>query len=284
MLVRKFVFFAAIVAVHLFLPTALIAGGISVDAGLTPGQDRWIFKLQARYLESGHDPTPMDREMKMYAYPFMLAYGLRPELTVMVRQAWMRREMEAMAMDDSWTGRGDFLLLTKYRLYRANTSEYTLGIAPTLGLEAPSGERSFTSDTWDLHAGIFLSLRSGPAAFDGNVAYVYNGFIDAGADIEPGDELNLDLAWAYQFGLGEGSKAAVAPVLELSFQSVSPHRDSGHEVPDTGGNVLLLSPGVKFTTSWLILEGLVQFPVGQNQRGDGLERGISALVGTRIMF
>lgn len=255
-----------------------------MDAGLTPGEDRWIFKLQSRYLESGHDPAGMDREMKMYAYPFMLAYGLRPELTVMARQAWMSREMESMAMDDSWTGRGDLLVLAKYRLYRANTAEYTFGVAPTLGLEAPSGETHFTSDTWDLHTGFFVSLRSGPAAFDGNAAYVWNRFIDAGAGIDPGDELNLDLAWAYQVGLGEESKVSIAPVLELSYQNVWPDRDAGNRVPNTGGSVLLLSPGAKFTISSLILEGLIQFPIWQRQRGDGLERGISALVGTRIMF
>ncbi|MHC4559338.1 MAG: hypothetical protein ACYS80_18760, partial [Planctomycetota bacterium] len=39
------------------------AGGISVDAGLTPAEDRWIFRTQLRYMQRKDDPTPMDRKM-----------------------------------------------------------------------------------------------------------------------------------------------------------------------------------------------------------------------------
>ncbi|MHC4238972.1 MAG: hypothetical protein ACYSUC_04355 [Planctomycetota bacterium] len=45
------------------------AAGISVDAGLTPPEDRWIIRNQVRYMTREDDPTGMNREMSMYAFP-----------------------------------------------------------------------------------------------------------------------------------------------------------------------------------------------------------------------
>ncbi|MHC4362719.1 MAG: hypothetical protein ACYSTZ_07820, partial [Planctomycetota bacterium] len=53
------------------------AAGISVDAGLTPPEDRWIIRNQVRYMTREDDPTGMNREMSMYAFPIVVAYGLR---------------------------------------------------------------------------------------------------------------------------------------------------------------------------------------------------------------
>jgi hypothetical protein len=48
--------------------------------------------------------------------------------------------------------------------------------------------------------------------------------------------------------------------------------------------VLYISPGIKFTKSSFILEGLLQIPVWQDQKGALLERGAGAIVGVRFMF
>ncbi|MHC4154319.1 MAG: hypothetical protein ACYST6_05290, partial [Planctomycetota bacterium] len=37
------------------------AAGISVDAGLTPPEDRWIIRNQVRYMTREDDPTGMNR-------------------------------------------------------------------------------------------------------------------------------------------------------------------------------------------------------------------------------
>ena len=65
------------------------AGGISVDAGLTPPLDRWIVKTQTRFMRLGDDSTQMNRKMNMYMFPVIVAYGLRPDLTVMLRQPFV---------------------------------------------------------------------------------------------------------------------------------------------------------------------------------------------------
>ncbi|MHC4690881.1 MAG: hypothetical protein ACYS5F_14820, partial [Planctomycetota bacterium] len=80
------------------------------------------------------------------------------------------------------------------------------------------------------------------------------------------------------------ARTSIAPVLEVSYKNISPDERYGHNVSNTGESVLYISPGIKFTKSSFILEGLLQIPVWQDQKGMLLERGAGAIVGVRFMF
>jgi len=261
------------------------AAGISIDAGLTPPEDRWILRTQLRYLQRDDDPTSMDRKMDRYIFMTVLAYGLRRNLTVMLKQAAVHQEMSMAGSTGKDTGIADLSLLTKYRIYRRNTPEYTFGVATVLGLELPTGGDTFTSETWDVKPGLYLSGRRGPWASDFNTTYAWNGFADESSrGINPGDELSLDWALAHQFSIGGKADISLTPVFELSYKNISPDRLEDHNVSDTGESVLYLSPGIKFTRSSFILEALAQFPVWQEREGSQLKRDTGVLFGTRFMF
>lgn len=260
------------------------AAGISIDAGLTPAENRWILRSQIRYMERGNYPNEPGRQMQSFMFPVVVAYGVRPNLTVMVRQALRRTEMEMHGRSSTSTGFSDFFLLGKYRLYRVNTPAYTFGLAPTVGLEIPSGEDGFTSDTWDLRFGCFASGRVRSWGLDLNAAYLWNGMAgtDAGTT-DPGDEITIEAALAYQMSLASDASLALAPVIESTFlKALSDSRD-GQTVDNTGESVLLISPGIKFTWSSFIVEGLVQVPIWQDQEGLQTEREPGFLIGFRLM-
>lgn len=281
---RRLVLLASVIIGGLVFRNA-DAGGISVDAGLTPAQDRWIVRTQLRYMSRGDDPTGAGREMEMYNMPVVLAYGYRPDLTLLVRQGIGHTRMSAGGKTMSDTGLGDLFVLGKYRLYRRNTPEYTFGIAPTLGLELPTGEDGFTSETWDLQPGLFTSWRSGPWASDLSVSYKWNGVSHGNdAGVNPGDELSLDLALAHQFSIGSTADTSITPVLEFSYRHLSSDHSSGRDLANTGESLFFISPGVKYTKSSIILETLVQIPVWQDQKGTQLEQGTRLIVGARVMF
>ena len=262
-----------------------VAAGISVDAGLTPPEDRWIIRTQFRYMERKDDPTSMDRKMEMYAFPVVVAYGFRPDLTFLVRQPVKHRNMYMSGSVNRDTGFDDLFVLAKYKLFRKNTRDYTLGIASTLGLELPTGDDDFGSETWDLQPGLFTSWRSGPWQSDFSVSYKWNGFADNGKNgLEPGDELSIDLAFAHQFNLTEKADTSLTPVLELNYKHLSNDDLSGRSVSNTGESLFFVSPGLKYTKSSFILEALVQFPVWQDQEGSQLEQGVRYIVGTRFLF
>jgi hypothetical protein len=261
------------------------AAGISVDAGLTPAKDRWIFRTMVRSMPRDDDPTGMDREMKMLVWNNVLAYGLHSNLTLILKQPVRRREMSMADSSSRDTGAGDLALLAKYRLVRRNTREITFGLAATIQMSVPTGAEEFTSDTWDVQPGVYGSFRRGLWATDFSAAYKLMGFAgNRDDDREIGNELALDWAAARQFLVGDSADTTLAPVLELSYRDAAADKLFGERLANSGEEVLYLSPGVKYTRSSLILEALVQVPVWQDQNGTQLERGTGFLVGLRKMF
>lgn len=267
------------------MSTIVWAGGISIDSGLTPSEDRWILRTQIRYMHRNDDPSPMDREMTAYMVPVILAYGLRSDLTIMARQTVIQQEMSMSGTDRHESGFGDLFILAKYKAYRINTPEYTFGIAPTLGLELPTGKESLSSGTWDLKPGLFMSWQNGSWMTDFNVAYSWNGFADKSDNgVDPGDELSLNIALAYQFSIGEQAASTVLPVLEFTYKRTWADRQNGQSVPDTGEFVFNLSPGIKYIASSYVLEALIQVPVYQDQTGSQPQWDVGMLAGARFLF
>jgi hypothetical protein len=262
-----------------------IAAGISVDAGLTPAEDRWIVRTQLRYMERHDDPTTMGRRAERYLFNAVVAYGLRRNLTLIIKQPAVHQERSMAGTTDRDTGFADLSILAKYKVYRHNTRVYTFGAAATLGLELPTGADAFTSETWDLKPGLYLSWRRGRWASDFNIDYAWNGFSDDGVgDVDPGDELSMDWALAHQFSIGREADITLAPVLEISYKNITRDRLDNRTVKNTGETILYFSPGLKFTKSSLILEALAQIPVWQDQEGSQLERSTTILAGMRFMF
>jgi hypothetical protein len=282
--------FMMLMVLMLLIPAEqfVLANGISVDAGLTPARDRWIFRTQLRLMGRGDDPTAMDREMDMLVWNNVLAYGLLRNLTVMIRQPVIRRTMTMMTMAGGKmksSGAGDLGIMVKYGMYRRNTRNSTFGVAALLGFGIPTGAQEVSSDTWNMKPGLYFSWRGRPWAADISVAYNWNSFTGKDSlDFDPGDELALDMAVSYQFSFGEKSRVALAPVMELSYKKVTRDQMNGLDIADSGESVLFLSPGIKLVVSSFILEALLQVPVWQKQEGIQLKRTPGLLFGIRWMF
>lgn len=260
-----------------------MAGGISADAGLTPGKDKYIFRSQVRWMERNNDPSMMPGKMESYMFPFVFAYGVSPKLTLMARQAVMRRDMTMSGLTSRNSGFGDPLVMAKFRALRINSPTYSWGIALLGGVEFPFGQSPFSSKGYDLKMGLYLSARRIPWAADFNLRYSLNGRF-AGESVDPRNEVvSVVSALARQFSIGNDGRRTVAPVIEISYQHVSPIRLDNVRKANSGEAILQVSPGMKFTYSSIILEGLVQVPVWQNQIGNQPELEVGFLIGIRIM-
>ena len=156
------------------------------------------------------------------------------------------------------------------------------GIAPTLGLEFPTGDDTFGSESWDVIIGTYVSGRVGAWGSDLNVEYKANGLDDR--DGRDGDELSVNAAAAYQFSLGGDAKTSLWPVLEVLFVHQDPDQVAGADSINSGEDVLYVSPGIKFAYQSFMLEGLIQFPVDQHQKGMQLDRKVGGLIGVRYLF
>jgi hypothetical protein len=272
-----------IVAVGLLMAVAsnVNAGGISADAGLTPAQDKWIFRTSVRYTKLTNDPTMM--ASSMYMFPMVVAYGFRSDLTVMVRQPFMQMNMTMNGNSSRSSGFGDLMLMAKYRAVRWNTPTYTLGIAPLLGVKLPTGTEEFTADALALQTGLYISARRVPWASDLNVTYTING-LTGDDDREENKVLEMVGALAYQFSLTNDGRMAFAPVIEFSYENASTIEIDGVTQADTGESFFRIAPGMKLTISSVIIESLLWIPVWQDQNGTQLEHGVGGLFGVRVML
>jgi hypothetical protein len=223
--------------------------------------------------------------MERLVVPVVVVHGATPALTLGLRQIYESRTMTMNGRETDASGLGDFHLFTKYRVLRANTRRYTLGLSPVLAVDLPTGAEDVSGGACDLSAGLNASGRSGYWAVDIDLGYRLSGIagVDEG-DPEPGDEAALNVAFARQIPVGAGGETALAPVLELNWLSVQPDELAGEDLPDSGEDVLSLAPGLKFTMGDVIVEGLVRIPVYQEQRGMQTEVGAMYLLGVRRMF
>ncbi|MDH3889587.1 MAG: transporter [candidate division Zixibacteria bacterium] len=273
------------VALSLSLATVpdLTAGGISADAGLTPAHDKWMFRTQARLNRLKNAPDQMTREMDMYMFPLVIAYGVRSDLTVMIRQPLMRMNMTMAGNTTHTTGFGDLMLMTKYRAVRRNTPTYTFGVAPLLGIKLPTGEDDISANATSLKTGLFVSGRIQPWASELNFTYTLNG-LTGDDDREEYQVLEFVGAFARQFSLTEDGRRAIAPVVELSYEHATATEIDNVEQPNSGGSLLRVAPGAKLTISGVVFESLLWIPVWEDLNGNQLEYDIGGLIGLRVML
>ena len=276
----------AVLFVFALIPAAeSLAVGISVDAGLTPPEGRWILRTQVRSMSRTAPEGTVDAGMDRLMVPLVVVYGLRPQLTLGLRQIIDSRSMTMMGNENKESGFSDLYVFAKYKILRINTRSYTLGIAPLVGVEAPTGSSGISDEFWSINTGLFFSGRSGKWGADLTMGYRFSGVAGVPTDDpDPGNEWGLNLALARQFPVGGSGQTALAPVLEISWKDTASDQIGGIETPNSGESAFTLAPGVKYTRGDLILEGLVRFPVSQDQKGMQMEIGNMYLLGIRHMF
>lgn len=255
--------------VGLLATTSLVAQ-ISTDVGLTPMQDRWIFRSQFRSMGMENEMMEMNTRM----VPVMLGYGVTPAVAVMARTAYVNRSFEPGGEQNS--GFNDPFFLTKFRLYRKNTADYTLGVAPFLASNIPVGDEEISNGAWNPRAGMNISFRPRFMAVDLSVAYVFTDISDKVADT-PSNEVYIDMALSGMIPLKNSSQQAISPVLEVNFASEG-SKDG------KSGQWLFISPGATYRYASFAFDLLYQMPVYETDRDGQMSQQARWITGFRYMF
>ncbi len=266
----------------LVLAVQVQASGISVDAGLTPAEDRWIVRMQASRASSKSGSGGAGMRMTTVSFPLVLAYGLRRNVMVMAKQPFMLRTVSKRSGSVRATGFGDTMIAGKYLLWRRNTENGTFGVSPVGGVMAPTGHPDFSPGRWMPRIGLYFSARHGALMADFNGAYAFP--IGSGRGAVPSGKITLDSALSYQLDLRPLSRSAVAPVLEYSYVREEEYDGGGGTMPGTGGSVVWISPGLKWSFPSLIIECLARFPVWTSQWGNRPDYEPGVLGGVRLFF
>ena len=247
--------------------------GISVDAGITPAQNRIILRSQFRSMTMSNAMMTTNTQM----FPVVFAYGLRPGITVMARNMYVRSL--SSNNEEVKSGFNDPFLLAKFRLYRLNTANFVFGVAPHIASNIPVGNTLISNRTWSPELGLNISFRPRFFSFDFSTSYVISDITGKMAPGE-GDIFNWNGAFAAIVPLNENASTVLAPVAEINYQrsGISPGPES------VGRDLFMLSPGLSLIASSLVLELLYQVPVLQTSIAGGMKHHPRFITGIKYMF
>jgi len=265
---NKIVGAALLLAVLLSAAFQTKAEGISVDAGLTPAQDRIIVRLQYRNILNQMGSN----DMVMHMMPVVVVYGLSSDVTVMLRNVYraVGTNETMMEMDNRFM---DPFLMGKVKLYRHNARTYTVGVAGFAGTTFPVLNNSL-SKTYSPVVGVNASYRPGLWAFDLNNAYEWINY-NTEENQSAARQLQVNLAVSRNIILPGIDNWILSPVQEFSFVRDNPAAGESSSFGFISPGFQLVSPHVKFET-------LYQIPI--NSSKTALDYGGRLILGLRFMF
>lgn len=280
-----------------------LAGPITFNTALPVHEGEVIVRGQGKLRYSTDDPSPMNRELTVWAAPTVLVYGATEKLTLFGVIPYLDKELELDTpmgrISRSDNGLGDATFLARYTIRQWDRPGETLRLAPFLGLQVPTGDDDESdslgrlpqplqlgSGSWDPVAGTIFTWQTLNWEFDTAISYKLNTEAN---DFELGDEAEFDLSyqyrlWPWKLEQEEGVPGFLYGVLESNVIWQDRHEGPGGDISDSGGTTWFLAPGIQYVTKRWVIEAAVQLPVLQDLNGDALENDFIATAGFRINF
>jgi hypothetical protein len=201
------------------------------------------------------------------------AYGVTDDLTIGLRLPWVLRsgikspteEGDAVLHQGDPDGFGDVSVFGQYRVFHSADNLNMLSLV--VGLKTPTGTTDTLtaqgdvfevhhqpgSGSWDPSFGFNFTRVMGSWSFDANLLYT---FTQSGAQATNlGDAFDYNVAVSYGFGapvrnafFSSSNSAPWTAVLELTGTWRDKQTTEGQGAdPNSGGNVIYINPGVRFS-------------------------------------
>lgn len=228
----------------------------------------------------------------------MAGYGLTEDLTLGLKLPYARvegvKEAHADEPDDvhrhgDSSGIGDLTLFGQYRFLNAKDYQGSF----LLGLKTPSGETTVRdienerfetefqpgSGSWDPSVGMAFQKSFGKLTL--YTSFLYKFVTEGAQDVNLGDAFHYNAAAAYSLPTGDFSCDLI---FEINGESRKKQELSGLKDPNSGGNLILLSPGVRL--GWKRLSATVSagFPVLHELNGIQNEMNYTLLTSLSFAF
>lgn len=260
------------------------AAGINTNVALPVAKGHFIFRSQVRYTRATDDPSGAGRRLHLIEFPNVLVYGPAERMALFFVFPVLYRDLNGGSPRRTG-GVGDLTFLYRYEIYKQDWILRTFRIALFGGLEVPSGDSPFSSGSIDVPLGVVATYQTARQEIDGDVSFKIN---TTGTGVDHGDEIFYNLA--YQLRIlpwrlpEEGVPHQLNAVLEFNGHFTQKDEGGGVSLPDTGGHILFLSPGLQYLMKRVILEASFQFPAVQDLNGSQLKTTWALNGGLRVQF
>lgn len=256
------------------LPDGMWAGGtITSFTSYDSASNAQLLSLKNNAVDDAHGDV---HSIETYLQPSIFAaYGLTDDLTVGLRISYILRSnirspedeeppvSDVIKMGNS-NGFGDVRLFGEYRFF--HTADNLNNLAFLFGLKTPTGQTTVKSNqsevfeahhqpgsgSWDPSMGFAFTKAMGQFSFDSNVLYQVSTTGTQNTNL--GDVFEYNAALSYAFGapvrnafFASSNNAPWTAILELNGEWREKQRADGIWDPNSGGNAIYISPGVRFS-------------------------------------
>lgn len=217
--------------------------------------------------------------------PYAVVWGAYPHLNLTFVAPLVIAQTED-ATDPSrnltTTSFADGLVFARYDLLRKNVRAGFTRLSPEIGLKVPSGG-AFSSGSTDAIAALIFSHIRDPHWLIADAQFTYTTTGEGGLRL--GNHWNYDLAYLYRVLPRQRlDTPAFYLVLELNGEHERRARLNGMKLPNSGGDLLFLSPGIELQTYRWVLEFSSPIPIGRDLNGSQLRSTSSFIAGIRWLF
>ena len=259
---------------------ALAQESPNVLAATQPSVGSFYLRERLQYMRLGDDPSPADRTVDKVVATTSLAYGLTRDWSLSLEMPLVyERSSPTGGSTGEDVGLSDLLLAVKWRPWQLDLGPVdSLRFAMVGGVEIPSGDGEFSSDSFDPSIGGGFTGILGRHGFNAAAIYKHNNGGDpygTRAGDGPADAARLE--GSYLFRLIPAAYAVdTTAATYLTFELNSLYETNGDWE-------LLVGPGILYEARTFALEAALGLPV--LRAAD--ERPTADLVltlGTRFLF
>ncbi len=283
--------------------------GIVVDhTNFDPLSDERMIEAAEAAEAAGEDHAHIHSMDWLRSTSLNFAYGFTNDLTIAIRLPHVIRDNIRETHEDeiedlgNSSGVGDLSLLTQWRfLQNSGFEAAVLG-----GFKAPTGktnEKNAEGETfdaefqpgsgsWDGLFGLALTNRYQLWSFDASVLYTV--VTEGTQDTDLGDRFNYGFAISYRAfgepphthadGTVETHGPGVDLILELNGEWHDKQSEGGEDDANSGGHVLYLAPGVRYTNDKFSAFTSVGLPIVNDLNGTQAEPDWRLLAGATLGF
>ncbi|MCA9292132.1 MAG: hypothetical protein KDA25_13450 [Phycisphaerales bacterium] len=266
-------------ALGVMATSALGQEATNTPAATQPAAGSLYLRQKARYIRLGDDPSPERGDRDVYESITSLTYGLRRDVSLSLEVPLEYSVADTASGTERDFGVNDIALTIKYRPLQIDLNPLdSVRFAVFGGVEVPSGDRGFSSESVDVFAGgIFMAIL-GRHGITQSVSYSFNqGAEDyrSRAGDGPDDALRYDTAYLYRLAPeAYGAETGAATYLTLELNGL-------YEL--NGDHEILLGGGVLYEARSFALEAAVGLPIHQDV-DERAERDLIVTLGVRILF
>ena len=252
--------------------------GINTNTAIAPGEGQTVYRTQLRFLQSHSSPGAADDDVNLLVNPHLLAYGIREDLTlvgvvpIVFREGTARPPSPPGAFGSlAEQGVADLRFFGKYRFWEKDLPGETYRWSALGGVEVPTYDEPFSSDSWDPFLGTVWTYQSLEWGLDLDAVWQFN----TGAGVFRHDALSYDLAYTYVLLTGQ-------TLDEKFWQLGSVFELNGTYITD-GSHLVYAAPGIQLALERMIVEASLQLPVVRDLK-NAAEPDFTFVVGTRITW